>query len=33
MMDPRGLRVSEYDYEDEKGNKSRAKTYYINTAK
>lgn len=24
-----GLRVSEYDYTDEKGNKSRAKTYYL----
>lgn len=29
----RGLRVSEYDYEDDKGTKKRAKTYYINTAK
>lgn len=34
LMVPRGLRVSEYDYEDpEKGTKTKAKTYYINTAK
>lgn len=30
---PRGLRVSEYDYEDGKGNKSRARTFYLNTSK
>jgi hypothetical protein len=34
LMVPRGLRVSEYDYEDPKnGSKTKAKTYYINTAK
>lgn len=30
---PRGLRVSEYDYTDEKGNTSKAQTFYLNTAK
>lgn len=31
---PRGLRVSEYDYTDEKtGAVSKAKTYYLNTSK
>lgn len=26
---PRGLRVSEYEYTDDRGNKSKAKTFYI----
>lgn len=30
---PRGLRVSEYDYTDDKGVTSQAKTYYLNTSK
>jgi hypothetical protein len=30
---PRGLRVSEYDYENDKGETSRARTYYLNTSK
>lgn len=30
---PRGLRMSEYDYEDGKGNKTRARTFYLNTSK
>lgn len=30
---PRGLRVSEYDFTDDGGNKKRARTYYLNTSK
>lgn len=30
---PKGLRVSEYDYKDDKGNTSKARTYYLNTSK
>lgn len=34
LLVPRGLRVSEYDYTDEKtGAVSKAKTYYLNTSK
>jgi hypothetical protein len=34
LMVSRGLRVSEYDYEDPNtGEKTKAETYYINTAK
>ena len=29
---PRGLRVSEYDYEDDHGKKKRASTFYLNTS-
>lgn len=33
MYVPTGLRVSEYEYEDEKGNKSKAKTFYLSSSK
>lgn len=33
LLVPRGLRVSEYDYTDGKGNTSRAATFYLNTSR
>jgi len=33
MYVPSGLRVSEYEYEDDKGEKSKAKTFYLSSSK